>query len=444
MIMKRFIMQDLLKWRDNPRRKPLLLTGVRQCGKTYILKEFGRQYFEDVAYFNFEEDETLTSVFDHNFDVDRILDELGSVVLGKTIVPGKTLVIFDEVQKSGRAVTALKYFCENKRELHLVAAGSLSGVALKRDEVSYPVGKVDELIMYPMTFDEYVIADGGERLLKGLEKVELKRELPALYTVPMEKHLRNYFIIGGMPEVVATWAETHSYEDAQAVQDNLLQGYERDFSQHAPLAEIPKIRQVWNSVPEQLARENNKFIFSHVRKGVRSKDLEDSLEWLIDAGLIYKQSLVEKPELPLSYMADSTYFKVFMADVGLLRRKSGIHYKTILNGDENYARFKGTLAENYVATQMISFGFPCYFWRSGNSAEVDFLTEYDGKIVPIEVKAADNTRAKSIRQYITRYHPKIAVKMSLKNVGDNEEGTSWVVSLPLYQVSRLADYISAV
>ena len=277
MIMKRFIMQDLLKWRDNPRRKPLLLTGVRQCGKTYILKEFGRQYFEDVAYFNFEEDETLTSVFDHNFDVDRILDELGSVVLGKTIVPGKTLVIFDEVQKSGRAVTALKYFCENKRELHLVAAGSLLGVALKRDEVSYPVGKVDELIMYPMTFDEYVIADGGERLLKGLEKVELKRELPALYTVPMEKHLRNYFIIGGMPEVVATWAETHSYEDAQAVQDNLLQGYERDFSQHAPLAEIPKIRQVWNSVPEQLARENNKFIFSHVRKGVRSKDLEDSL-----------------------------------------------------------------------------------------------------------------------------------------------------------------------
>ena len=439
--MQRSIMQDLIKWKDKARRKPLLFTGVRQCGKTYILKEFGEQYFEDMAYFNFEENEDLASVFDHNFDVDRILDELGSIVLGRAIVPGKTLVIFDEVQKSGRAVTALKYFCENKRELHLVAAGSLLGVALKRDDVSYPVGKVDELTMYPMTFEEFVRADGGERLLEGLKKIELRRELPALFTTPLEKHLKNYYIIGGMPEVVNEWIESHSYSEVEEIQDTILQGYERDFAQHAPISEITKIRQIWNSVPEQLARENNKFIFSHVKKGARSKDLEDALEWLIDAGLIYKQSLVEKPELPLSYVADSTYFKIFMADIGLLRRKSGIYYKTILNGDSSYVRFKGALAENYVAVQLVGMGLPCYFWRSGNSAEVDFLTEFEGNIIPIDVKSADNTRAKSLQQFIAAYNPRVAVKMSLKNVGDNVSGDSWIISLPLYQMSRLTDYI---
>lgn len=442
--MERLIMNDLLKWKDKPGRKPLLLTGVRQCGKTYILKEFGSRFFEDVAYFNFEENENIASLFEYDLDVKRILDELGSVVRGKPIIPGKTLMIFDEVQKSGRAVTSLKYFCENMRDLHLIAAGSLLGVALKRDEVSYPVGKTDELQMYPMTFEEFVMADGGEQLVEGLKRIELKRKLPSLYTTPMEKYLKNYYILGGMPEVVKTWVQTHSYADAEEIQDTILSGYDRDFSQHAPLSDVPKIRQIWNSVPEQLARENNKFIFSHVKKGARSKDLEDALEWLIDAGLVYKQNLVEKPELPLSYMADSTYFKVFMADVGLLRRKSGVYYKTILDGDNNYIRFKGAMAENYIASQLISHGFPCYFWRSGNKAEVDFITEYEGRIIPIEVKSADNTMAKSFRSYISKYQPKIAFKTSMKNVGDNRENGTWVINLPLYQFFRIEDYIHAV
>lgn len=439
--MERLIMNDLLKWKNKPSRKPLLFTGVRQCGKTYILKEFGSRHFEDVAYFNFEENENIASLFEYDLNVKRILDELGSVVREKPITPGKTLVIFDEVQKSGRAVTSLKYFCENMPELHLIAAGSLLGVALKRDEVSYPVGKTDELQMYPMTFEEFVMADGGAHLLDGLKKIEPGRPLPSLYTAPFEKFLKNYYILGGMPEVVKIWVQTHSYAEAEEIQDAILQGYDRDFSQHAPLSEVPKIRQIWNSVPEQLARENNKFIFSHVKKGARSKDLEDALEWLIDAGLLYKQNLVEKPELPLSYMADSTYFKIFMADVGLLRRKTGVYYRTILNGDDHYIRFKGALAENYIASQLISHGFPCYFWRSGNTAELDFLTEYEGKIIPIEVKAADNTMAKSFRGFVSKYQPETGFKMSLKNVGEYTEKETRIISLPLYQFFRMTDYI---
>ena len=442
--MERLIMQDLLRWKDKLRRKPLLLTGVRQCGKTYILKEFGTRYFEDVAYFNFEENEGLASVFDYDYDVSRILDELGSIVRRKPIKPGKTLVIFDEVQKSGRAITSLKYFCENRSDLHLIAAGSLLGVTLKRDKNSYPVGKVDELTMYPMTFEEFVRADGGGYLLDGMDKMDLGRELPSVYTVPLEKYLRNYYILGGMPEAVAVWTETHSYQEAEEIQDGILRGYDRALSQYPPVTEIPKIRQIWNSVPEQLARENNKFIFSHVKKGARSKDLEDALEWLSDAGLVYRQSLVEEPELPLSYMADSTYFKVFAADVGLMRRKAGIYYKTILEGDSQYIRFKGALAENYVACQLISRQYPCYFWRSGNTAEVDILTERNGLVIPIEVKSADNTRAKSLSQYIAKYHPKIAFRMSMKNIGENMADGTRIISLPLYQVSRLADYIEEV
>lgn len=439
--MERTVMKELLKWRDKKKRKPLILTGVRQCGKTYVLKQFGREYFEDVAYFNFEGNEELASIFEHNFDVNRILDELGSIVREKKIIPGKTLVIFDEIQASTRAITSLKYFCEDMPGLHIVAAGSLLGVALKREELSFPVGKIQRMTMYPMRFEEFVRADGGKQLLEGLSRIEKGKELPAIYTTRLEKFLKNYYIIGGMPEVVDTWIDLHDYGEAEKIQETILQDYENDFSKHAPIAEVPRIRQIWQSVPEQLAKENNKFIFSHVKKGARAKDLEDALEWLIDAGLIYKQKLVEKPELPLSFKADDTYFKVYMADVGLLRKKANVYYKTILDGDDNYVRFKGALTENFVLTELINYGFPYYFWRSENSAEVDFLIEYAGMMIPIEAKSADNTRAKSFHQFILRYHPEMGFKLSTKNVGDNRDGDTKVYSIPLYQIFRLKDYI---
>lgn len=419
----------------------MLLLGVRQCGKTYTAKEFGEKYFEDVAYFNFEGNDMLESVFRYDLNVDRIINELGNVVLGKKIVPGKTLVIFDEVQASPNAVTALKYFCEDLPELHIIAAGSLLGVALNREGLSFPVGKVERLNMYPLSFEEFVTANGDRKLIEGLKSLDKMKEIPLLYSEPLRKHLLNYYILGGMPEVVESWISSHSYEEAEAIQANIIQDYENDFAKYAPVSELARIRQVWHSVPEQLAKENNKFIFSHVREGGRARELEDALEWLIDAGLVYKLKLVGKPELPLSYMADDAYFKVFMSDVGLLRYKANVYYKTILEGDDRYIRFKGALAENYVLTELIKNDLPYYFWRSGNQAEIDFLTEHTGNIIPIEVKAAENTRAKSFSSFVSRYRVKYGFKVSLKNYGEKTLNGTTIFSLPLYMLWKIKEYI---
>jgi predicted AAA+ superfamily ATPase len=436
--MERLIMKKLLEWKESEIRKPLILTGVRQCGKTYVMQEFGKQYFQDVAYFNFEENERLGDVFQIDFNVRRILMEL-SVLRQKDIIPGQTLLIFDEVGACPRAVTSLKYFCENQKELHIIAAGSLLGIALKSEQVSFPVGKVDYMQMYPMNFYEFVKACGADNLLEGMQFYRTDQEVPSIYTEPMKRFLQEYFIIGGMPEVVRSWSQNHDIEQAERLQDQILAGYEHDFSKHTPPAEVPKLQGIWDSVPEQLAKENNKFIFSHVRKGARSKDLEDAMEWLVDAGLIYKLCLVEKPEIPLRAAENSTYFKVYMSDIGLLRRKAGIYYRTILEGNGAYIQFKGAMTENYVMTELRSLGFPSWFWRSGNTAEVDFLTEYHGQIIPIEVKSADNTRAKSFTQYIRRYEPQAGFKCSLKNAAVNHTAGTDVYSLPLYELFRIRE-----
>ena len=440
--MYRTILNDLLQWKDSKYRKPLLLTGVRQCGKTYILKEFGEKYFEDVAYINLEKNENAGSIFDYDYDTDRIIRELGSLITGKEIIPGKTLLIFDEIQACPRAITALKYFCEDMRQLHIACAGSLLGVAVKQQNVAFPVGKVDRIKMYPMSFEEFVIADGGEKYLSLLQNLQKDRPVPDLCSGPMMKYLKNYWIIGGMPEAVSVWAENHNYSEADMILENILTDYSDDFSKHAPLSEVEKISMIWKSVPKQLAKENNKFVFSHVKEGKRANELEDAMQWLVDAGLIYKTEMVSAPELPLSYCADATYFKVYMADVGLLRKLSGVSYKTILDGAEEYTRFKGAAAENYVLTEMICKGKNPYFWRSGNSAEVDFLIEDENRIIPIEVKSADNTMAKSLRLFYSRYHPAAAVKISAKNCAVNDENGTEIISLPLYLTWNLQRYIS--
>lgn len=440
--MERKTLSKLLKWKEKKHRKPLLMTGVRQCGKTYIIREFGKKEFESMAYFNFDGNAGLKSIFDFDFDVERIVDELANIVYGDKIISGKTLVVFDEIQDCPRAIQSLKYFCENMPDLHIIAAGSLLGVALRKEGMSFPVGKIDRMEMYPMSFEEFVIADGGKKYIDGIKKMKFESEIPEIYTVPFEKYLKNYYIIGGMPEAVQTWVDTHDYKEVEEVQDRILKDYADDFGKHTTPDTATKIRLIWDAIPSQIARDNNKFIFSHVKKGARSKDLEDALEWLVHAGIAYKLNLVSNPELPLAGMADHTYFKVYMADVGLLRRKSNVNYRTILEGDTSFIHFKGALTENYIMTQLKCLGVESYFWRTKADAEIDFISDHEGILLPIEVKSADNTKAKSLHMFCNRYQPKMAVKTSLKNVGDNMDGDTHVWSIPLYMIYRLKEYVA--
>ena len=438
--MWRQIETDLLAWKERKRRKPLVLSGIRQCGKTYSLRSFGRERFSNCVYFNFEAQPGLASIFSQDFDTGRILREL-SGISGMPITEGETLVIFDEVQESPRVLTSLKYFCEEKPDLHIACAGSLLGTSVRREGFSFPVGKVERLSMFPMTFYEFARANRGGEMLEVLADMELEREIPVVYAERMKDILRQYFIVGGMPAAVSAWSGAHDLQEVEAIQENLLRDYESDFSKHASRSDIPKIHMIWNSIPVQIAKENNKFVFSHVKKGIRARELEDALQWLQDAGMIHKNELAAKPEMPLSFCADATYFKVFLPDIGLLRRRANLTAQDIISGNENYNRFKGAFAENYVMTELAAMGFRPYFWRSGNIAEIDFLIEGGGGIVPIEVKAAENVKAKSLALYMRRYRPQCAFKTSLRNVGVTRQGDTELWSLPLYMLWKLKKYL---
>lgn len=440
--MERDIMVRLAEWKDLPDRKPLLITGVRQCGKTYVIKEFGNRYFEDVAYFYFEGNRGLSSIFEYDLEPERIIRELGAIVRGKEIIPGKTLVIFDEVQACPKALTALKYFCENMKALHIVCAGSLLGVSVKRDNVSFPVGKVNRLQMYPMTFSEFLLASGEKALYEGVKQFEPERELPELYHIPLGKYLKYYYIVGGMPEAVKKWTDTHDFDAVSELQDNILEDYANDFAKHAPKTDIPKLGWIWDSIPKQLAKDNNKFVFSHVKEGKRSAELEDALEWLADAGLVNRLEMVSNPSLPLSFYADATFFKVYMSDVGLLRRKSGLSHQTILGESELYNNFKGAITENYVLNELVALGKHPYFWRSGNTAELDFLLEDRDRVIPVEAKAEIRTKAKSYQQFCKRFSPSMGFRFSMKNVGENLTEKTRTYSLPLYLLWKLDRYLS--
>ena len=433
--------EKLLKWKNKTSRKPLLVLGVRQCGKTYLVKEFGSKEFENMAYINFDGNKGLQSIFDYDFDINRIIDEIGSVVLNKKIIPGKTLLFLDEIQDCPRAIQSLKYFCENLPELHVIAAGSLLGIALKEQGISFPVGKVEHLEMFPMSFEEFVIADGGEKYLNGMSKLPLGREISELYSVPMQKYLQNYYIVGGMPEAVKIWIQTHDYNQVEEIQNQILKDYADDFGKHTTPDTAIKIKLIWDAIPSQIAKDNNKFIFSHVKEGARAKDLEDALEWLVSAGLVYKLNLVPTPQIPLESMKDNTYFKIYMADVGLLRKKSNVNYRTILNGDESFIQFKGAFSENYIMSELKCLGVSAYFWRTKADAEVDFISDYEGVLFPIEVKSATNTKAKSLQLFCKRFSPKLAFKASLKNVGDNMIEETHIWNIPLYIFFRLKEYI---
>lgn len=429
--MKRDFFYELMKWRDSSRRKPLLITGVRQCGKTHTLKEFGQACFDNVCYINLELSSNYAAIFDYDFDVHRIIREI-ELMEQCTITLGKTLLILDEIQEVPRAITALKYFCENMRELHVACAGSLLGVALKNENIAFPVGKVNRLQMYPMSFREFVEANGQGKYVEILNDWDSGREIPEVYSRPLEQLLKEYYIVGGMPEVVQEYVNTHNFMSVREIQDEILADYADDFSKHAPLPEVEKIRLVWDSIPKQLAKENNKFMFSHVKEGKRAHELEAAVQWLKSAGLAHLLELVQNAETPLSAFADATYFKVYMSDCGLLCRMLGLGYKDFFGEADTVKTFKGAVVENYVMNELVCYGRQPYFWRSGNTAELDFLFEEDGEIVPVEVKSAANTQAKSYKLFCKKYKPHRGYKLSLKNLAVNDcEGTA-TTSLPLY------------
>ena len=433
--MERNLISELIAWKEKKNRKPLILMGVRQCGKTYLLKVFGARCYPDVAYFNFEENDALAKVFDSDFDVSRILFELG-LIRGKTIKPESTLVIMDEIQECGRAITAMKYFCENAPQYHIVCAGSLLGVAIQKQQ-SFPVGKVDFLTLYPLSFTEFLAANGEEMLADFLKEAP-DRGIPASVSDKLESLLKQYYITGGMPEVVQTWCDTHDMEQIETVQQAIINSYEMDFAKHAPVKDFPKLTAIWKSIPEQLAKENTKFIFGHVKKGWRSKDLEDALEWLIGAGLVYKVCRIEKPYIPLSSYADPTAFKLYLADVGILRKLSKLPYEVVLNATPYYREFKGSMTENYVLCELVkSVDDTAYYWSSGNVAEVDFVIQCGAEILPIEVKSERNVKARSLAEYRKKYQPKYAVKTSMRSETNGEE----VLNVPLYAISTISNRI---
>lgn len=433
-------MDELIAWKDSSRRKPLIVRGVRQCGKTWLLKEFGRLHFKETAYFNFERQRDLSSLFTGTIDPERIIMELGALS-GKTLKPQQTLIIFDEIQNSPEALNSLKYFCEEKSEYAIVAAGSLLGVTLSA-QAGFPVGKVNFMELTPCTFSEYLTA--ADPALAGYcNQIAVLSPLPEAFTRRLEKHLRDYLGWGGMPEVLTTFMETADISKTEAVQQDILQSYELDFSKHAPDSDIPKLFLLWNSIPAQLARENAKFMYGEVKSGARAKDLEDALRWLLEAGLIHRINRLEQPAIPVTAYEDRRNFKIYLADTGILRKMAQVPVSAVLLNKDIFGEFKGRLVENYVQQQLAAMGInPIHYWTSGNTAEVDFVIQIDELVLPVEVKSGLNVRSHSMQVYRGKYNPKVAIRFSMQNL----KYDNGLLNIPLYlsdQLPRLLKIISA-
>lgn len=431
-MIERKLMVDLAAWKQARSRKPLILRGVRQCGKTWLLQEFGKRCFQNTAYFNFERNERLHSVFEKNMDPSRILMELALLARTK-IDPKTTLIIFDEIQASPRALNSLKYFCEEKPEYAVVAAGSLLGIALSAQS-GFPVGKVNFLELYPCSFDEYLAA-ADPQLAEYSDSIRQAEPLSAAVADEFEKHLRLYLVLGGMPEVLNSFIAGQDIAAAEQIQDEIIRSYELDFSKHAPTTDIAKLFLLWKSIPLQLARENAKFVYGEVKTGARARDLEDALRWLLEAGLVNKINRIEKPSIPLAAYEDRKSFKLYLADTGLLRRLADIPAESIITDQDIFREYRGRLAENYVLQQLTSLGKKnLSYWTSGNTAEVDFIMQENTRIIPIEVKSGLNVRARSMKVYREKYHPEFALRFSMQNLRmDNG-----LINIPLYLLSRYA------
>lgn len=428
--MRRFVLDKLNEWKTHVNRKPLLIKGARQVGKTWIMKEFARLNFEKVIYVNFEREKLLSTLFEADFDVDRILLAL-QLFSGISPVAGKTLLIFDEIQEAKGGLTALKYFHENAPQYHVVGAGSLLGIALQGE--SFPVGKVDFLELHPLSFSEFLLALNEESLLSVLQKQDWK--MIQLFHEKFVTLLKQYYFVGGMPEVVNFFAQERNFSETRKIQESILIAYEQDFSKHAPHEIIPRIRMLWNSLPAQLAKENKKFIYGLVKEGARAKEYETALAWLEDYGLIHRVNRVSKVGFPLKSYIDFKAFKLFVSDVGLLCALSDLNEKIILEGNRLFTEFKGALTEQFILQQLLSeLNYKPFYWSEERSTgEIDFLIQSSNNFYPIEVKAEENLQSKSLKNFHAKYAPQISVRTSLAHF----KKENWLVNIPLYAIREV-------
>lgn len=429
--MYRTAMEKLYKWKESKRRKPLIIEGARQVGKTWLMKEFGSKAYDDTVYINFDSNSRMAELFASDLEIDRLIMGI-ELYAGRKINAENTLLIFDEVQEVPRALSSLKYFCENAPQYHIICAGSLLGIAL-HEGTSFPVGKVDFLQLYPLSFKEFLMAVIGDRYADLLDRQDylMLTSFKQLYI----DTLKQYYFVGGMPEAVQSFIDEKDFNEVRMIQKRILTAYEQDFSKHAPVDIVPRIRLVWNSIPSQLAKENKKFIYGLVREGGRAKDYESAIMWLCDCGLVHKISRVNGAGTPLKAYEDLRAFKLFIVDVGLLGCMTGLSQRTLLDGNELFVEFKGALTEQYVCQQLKTIDDLSiyYYTNDRGSCEVDFIVDTGEQIVPVEVKAEVNLKAKSLKTYHEKYNPDISVRTSMADYKKED----WLINLPLYAIANI-------
>ena len=411
----------------------MIIRGARQVGKTWLMKEFGKEFYEKCAYINFDDNSRMNKLFEEDFDLDRIIQGL-KIESGVNIEPENTLIIFDEIQETPKALKALKYFCENAREYHIISAGSLLGVAI-HEGTSFPVGKVDFMDLTPLSFFEFLEALGENELLKLLKNNDFP--MIEVFNTKIKEYLKLYYYVGGMPEVVNAYATNKDLKEVRKIQKELLAAYEQDFSKHAPSNIVPRIRQLWNNIPTQLAKENKKFIYGLIKEGARAREYEIALSWLIDCGIVYQMNRVNNCKVPLSAYQDFNAFKLYLLDVGLLAAMAEIDEKTLLDGNEIFVEFKGSLTEQYVLCQLKQCtDLNVFYWTADTgTAEIDFITQIRGKNVPIEVKASENLQAKSLKTFVQKYNTEINVRTSMSNYRKED----WLINVPLYSIGNIEE-----
>ena len=429
--MYRAALEKLFQWKESRNRKPLIIEGARQVGKTWLMKEFGKQAYKETIYINFDSNTIMSELFATDLNTERLIMGI-ELYSGKKIDPANTLLIFDEVQEVPRALSSLKYFCENAPEYHIVCAGSLLGIAL-HGGTSFPVGKVNFLKLYPLSFKEFLMAVTGEQFARLLESQDYA--MISSFKQTYVDALKQYYFVGGMPEVVQSFAQQKDFGEVRRIQQRILEAYEHDFSKHAPIEIVPKIRMLWNSIPSQLAKENKKFIYGLVREGARAKDYETAIMWLSDCGLVHKVSRVNTAALPLKAYEDLKAFKLFLVDVGLLGCMTGISQRTLLEGNQLFVEFKGALTEQYVCQQLKTLEDigVYYYTNERSSCEVDFVLDTGERIIPVEVKAATTLKAKSLKVYREKFAPELSIRSSMADY-KQEEG---LVNLPLYAIEQV-------
>lgn len=426
-VMKRNAIKELYEWKENNDRKPLVILGARQVGKTWLMKEFGKEAYKKCAYVNFEDNDDLRGMFEHDFDIQRIIANLQWAT--DVTIDEDTLIILDEIQEAPRGITALKYFQEKAPQYHVIAAGSLLGIAMHKND-SFPVGKVDFMHLYPLSFYEFLNAVGEKKMVDLLQAKDWT--MLTMVRAKFEERLRQYYFVGGMPAAVLAFVNDGDLNKVRTIQKSIIEAYERDFSKHAPAIEVPRIRMVWHSIPSQLSKENRKFIYGMIKEGARAKDFELAIEWLKDAGLIYKVNRCKKAQLPLAAYEDFSAFKMFLSDIGLMGAMSNIPVQSLLNGNMLFSDFKGALTEQFVLQQMkTNQSLSIYYWSADNSrGEIDFLVQQEEKVIPIEVKAEENLQAKSLRMFVERNPGLKGCRFSMSPYREQD----WLVNYPLYSV----------